>query len=125
MPRLDGTNGADGKTSPATEGFNLREAGGSLGQRRTSQTLRVRRSTYVPGWAVPPKVLLVEDDAVCRKLSSKLLQVFGCEIDVAVDGMVALNKMNLDKYDLVLMVSTPAVPSAAASYSDVDSLPCA
>lgn len=70
----------------------------------TAGTLRVRRSAYVPGWAVPPRVLLVEDDAVSRKLSSKFLQVFGCTIDVAVDGVGAVNKMNLEKYDLVLMV---------------------
>lgn len=69
-----------------------------------SQKLRVRRSTFVPGWAVPPRVLLVDDDAVSRKLSSKFLQVFGCTIDVAVDGVVAVNKMNLERYDLVLMV---------------------
>ncbi|ODQ51440.1 response regulator [Saitoella complicata NRRL Y-17804] len=66
-------------------------------------TMRIHRSTFVPGWAVPPKVLLVEDDAVCRRLSSKFLQVFGCEIDMAVDGVSAVNKMNLAKYDLVLM----------------------
>ena len=69
----------------------------------SSQKLRVRRSTFVPGWAVPPRVLLVDDDAVSRKLSSKFLQVFGCTIDVAVDGIAAVNKMNLEKYDLVLM----------------------
>ncbi|KAI0784340.1 HSF-type DNA-binding-domain-containing protein [Abortiporus biennis] len=69
----------------------------------SAQTLRVRRSTYVPGWAVPPRVLLVDDDAVSRRLSSKFLQVFGCTIDVAVDGIGAVNKMNLEKYDLVLM----------------------
>lgn len=69
------------------------------------QRLRVRRSTFVPGWAVPPRVLLVEDDLVSRRLSSKFLQVSGCTIDVAVDGVGAVNKMNLEKYDLVLMVS--------------------
>ncbi|EGN95905.1 SKN7, two-component response regulator, partial [Serpula lacrymans var. lacrymans S7.3] len=69
----------------------------------SAQKLRVRRSTFVPGWAVPPRVLLVDDDAVSRKLSSKFLQVFGCTIDVAVDGVGAVNKMNLEKYDLVLM----------------------
>lgn len=69
----------------------------------SAQKLRVRRSTYVPGWAVPPRVLLVDDDAVSRRLSSKFLQVFGCTIDVAVDGVGAVNKMNLEKYDLVLM----------------------
>lgn len=68
-----------------------------------TQKIRVRRSTYVPGWAVPPRVLLVDDDAVSRKLSSKFLKVFGCTIDVAVDGLGAVNKMNLEKYDLVLM----------------------
>jgi len=71
----------------------------------TPTTIRVRRSTFVPGWAVPPRVLLVDDDAVSRRLSSKFLQVFGCMIDVAVDGVGAVNKMNLEKYDLVLMVS--------------------
>ncbi|KAF9448302.1 hypothetical protein P691DRAFT_775528 [Macrolepiota fuliginosa MF-IS2] len=65
--------------------------------------LRVRRSTFVPGWTVPPRVLLVDDDIVSRKLGSKFLQVFGCTIDVAVDGVGAVNKMNLEKYDLVLM----------------------
>lgn len=64
----------------------------------------MRRSTFVPGWAVPPRVLLVDDDAVSRRLSSKFLQVFGCAIDVAVDGVGAVTKMNLEKYDLVLMV---------------------
>lgn len=77
-----------------------------------SQKLRVRRSTYVPGWAVPPRVLLVDDDAVSRRLSSKFLQVFGCTIDVAVDGVGAVNKMNLEKYDLVLMVR--AFPASSA-----------
>lgn len=72
------------------------------------KSLRVRRTTYVPGWAVPPRVLLVDDDAVNLRLSKKFLQVFGCMIDVAVDGVGAVDKMNLEKYDLVLMVSSLA-----------------
>jgi len=48
------------------------------------KSLRVRRAAFVPGWAVPPKVLLVEDDDICRRLSTKFLQVFGCDIDLAV-----------------------------------------
>ena len=50
------------------------------------------------------RILLVEDDVVSRRLSSKFLQVSGCTIDVAVDGVGAVNKMNLEEYDLVLMV---------------------
>lgn len=52
-----------------------------------------------------PKVLLVDDDPVARKLSYKFLERYGCNIDVAVDGVEALNKVNATKYDLVLMVS--------------------
>ena len=52
-----------------------------------------------------PTVLLVDDDEVNRRMSSKFLQVFGCTIDVAVDGVGAVERMNLEKYDLVLMVS--------------------
>ncbi|KAG6826169.1 hypothetical protein H0H92_000908 [Tricholoma furcatifolium] len=75
----------------------------AIAGRSNNNVLRVRRSTFVPGWAVPPRVLLVDDDAVSRKLGTKFLQVFGCTIDLAVDGMGAVNKMNLEKYDLVLM----------------------
>jgi osomolarity two-component system response regulator SKN7 len=85
-------------------------SGSSSNSPPRKQTLRVRRSTFVPGWAVPPRVLLVDDDAVSRKLSSKFLQVFGCTIDVAVDGFGAVNKMNLEKYDLVLMVCSFFLP---------------
>ncbi|KAI9135889.1 HSF-type DNA-binding-domain-containing protein [Paraphysoderma sedebokerense] len=63
----------------------------------------VKKAKVKPSWSVPPKVLLVEDDAICRKLSGKLLQIFGCSFDVAVDGVAAVNKMNLTKYDIVLM----------------------
>lgn len=90
------TNPGVRESSSATSGATTPSAGGG-------QKLRVRRSTFVPGWAVPPRVLLVDDDAVSRRLSSKFLQVFGCAIDVAVDGVGAVNKMNLEKYDLVLM----------------------
>ncbi|KAJ2957412.1 hypothetical protein NQZ79_g6862 [Umbelopsis isabellina] len=69
----------------------------------SDNTMRVHRKTFIPGWSVPPRVLLVDDDSVCRNLSSKLLQVFGCTFDVATDGVEALKKLGLEKYDLVLM----------------------
>ena len=54
--------------------------------------------------AIPPKVLLVEDDDICRTLSSKLLGVFGCSFDIAVDGLDAVQRMGIgNRYDLVLM----------------------
>lgn len=61
--------------------------------------LRSGRTT----WAVAPRVLLVEDDAIVRQIGSKMLSFFGCTFDVAVDGEDALNKYNLGNYDIVLM----------------------
>jgi hypothetical protein len=78
-------------------------SGGGSGASSNSR-LRVRRKIYVPGWAVPPRVLLVEDDAVSRRLSSKFLEVLGVTADIAVDGDAAVQQMCLEKYDLVLMV---------------------
>lgn len=113
-PQLDASNGTS--TIPTATSFDTSssrskeaaQASGDNDRKRDTPTesgnyLRVRRSTLVPGWTVPPRVLLVDDDEVCRRLSSKFLQVFGCSIDYAVDGMSAVNKMNLEKYDLVLM----------------------
>lgn len=105
---LDDDFSSSAGAGPSNAGSSSASASSSSGagpvSRPGSAKLRVRRSTFVPGWAVPPRVLLVDDDAVNRRLSSKFLQVFGCTIDVAVDGVVAVNKMNLEKYDLVLMV---------------------
>ncbi|KAG2121938.1 SKN7, two-component response regulator [Suillus clintonianus] len=103
----DGGNDTDNDTLPSEpDPYSEEVVRPTLSNGRSSTaptTIRVRRSTFVPGWAVPPRVLLVDDDAVSRRLSSKFLQVFGCMIDVAVDGVGAVNKMNLEKYDLVLM----------------------
>ncbi|PVU94684.1 hypothetical protein BB561_002346 [Smittium simulii] len=54
-------------------------------------------------WTKPPKVLLVEDGEVDRDVASKLLKIFGCSIDLASDGNVAVEKMNYENYDIVLM----------------------
>ncbi|KAI8329817.1 hypothetical protein BC941DRAFT_475995 [Chlamydoabsidia padenii] len=65
--------------------------------------MSLKRKMNIAGWTVPPRVLLVDDDSVYRDLSGKLLQVIGCSIDLAKDGVEALRKMGLEKYDLILM----------------------
>jgi osomolarity two-component system response regulator SKN7 len=57
-----------------------------------------------PIWSMPPRVLLVEDDDICRRLSTRFLQLLGCPFDVAEDGVAAVGKMSQQKYDIVLMV---------------------
>ncbi|KAG8920643.1 hypothetical protein FRC01_000656 [Tulasnella sp. 417] len=61
------------------------------------------KGTPTPAWAVSPRVLLVDDDEVSRRLFSRFLQVLGCIVDVAIDSIGGVNKMNLETYDLVLM----------------------
>ncbi|KIO31666.1 hypothetical protein M407DRAFT_218839 [Tulasnella calospora MUT 4182] len=65
--------------------------------------LQISKGASIPAWVASPRVLLVDDDEVSRKLFSKFLQVLGCIVDVAVDGIGGVNKMNLETYDLVLM----------------------
>ncbi|MET0379801.1 MAG: response regulator, partial [Spongiibacteraceae bacterium] len=48
-------------------------------------------------------VLLVEDNEVNLDVASDLLTLFGIRVSTAADGMQALQKLNHDIYDLVLM----------------------
>jgi len=61
-------------------------------------------AAYTPMWSTKPRVLLVDDDAVSRTISSKFLSVLGCSFDIAQDGVAALELMDRAQYDLVLMV---------------------
>ncbi|KAF8337427.1 uncharacterized protein EI90DRAFT_3042941 [Cantharellus anzutake] len=88
-------NGRDGFTGIAQDA--------PTGSSKLKRKGRSRGETHTENWAVTPRVLVVEDDLVARRLSSKFLQVSGCAIDVAEDGLKAVDKMNSKKYDLVLM----------------------
>ncbi|KAF2711609.1 response regulator [Pleomassaria siparia CBS 279.74] len=68
------------------------------------QDVRKKSTQVDPGWVRAPQILLVEDDPTCRRIGSKFLYAFHCQIDSALDGLEAVNKMNAgSKYDLVLM----------------------
>ncbi len=49
------------------------------------------------------KVLVVEDNTINQMLINKVLQKRSFEIDIAENGVVALNKYKTDHYDIVLM----------------------
>jgi two-component system, sensor histidine kinase and response regulator len=49
------------------------------------------------------RVLLVEDNAINRKLATALLARIGCTPDIAVDGHEALDRATSTRYDLILM----------------------
>ena len=60
-----------------------------------------------PSWSTTPRVLVVEGDQVSRNLCTKYVQGYGCSVDLAFDGASAVNKMNVEKFDLVFMVGQP------------------
>jgi CheY-like chemotaxis protein len=49
------------------------------------------------------KILLAEDNLLNQKLAVKVLQSFGCEIDIAGNGSIAVEYVSKKNYDLVLM----------------------
>ena len=78
--------------------------GTALGLR--SATLRQQRaSTADPGMATrhPLRILLAEDNAVNQMLAGRLLAQLGYRMDVAGDGEEAIQAVERQTYDLVLM----------------------
>jgi len=49
------------------------------------------------------RVLVVDDNIVNQKVAQKMLEGFGCRVDVAADGLEALDMTDALPYDLVLM----------------------
>lgn len=98
---------ADVPSTPSSSSISTATAASSPEELYSNHTTAtsLKRKMNIAGWTVPPRVLLVDDDSVYRDLSGKLLQVIGCSIDLAKDGVEALRKMGLEKYDLILMVS--------------------
>ncbi|KAI8090873.1 hypothetical protein BDF21DRAFT_333794 [Thamnidium elegans] len=83
-----------------------------------STTTSTTSSSSQVSWTVPPRILLVDDDSVYRDLSGKLLQIIGCTIDLAKDGVEALKKMGMEKYDLILMdIVMPKMDGISATRS--------
>lgn len=62
------------------------------------------------------KILLAEDELINQKLGRRLLEKRGFEVDVAGNGVEALQKMQQNSYDLVLMdVSMPELDGKEAT----------
>jgi signal transduction histidine kinase/DNA-binding response OmpR family regulator len=53
--------------------------------------------------AITLKVLLVEDNLINQKIARTMIEKMGCQVDVANDGLDALNLWNENNYDLIFM----------------------
>ncbi|RIA93585.1 CheY-like superfamily [Glomus cerebriforme] len=56
-----------------------------------------------PNWSIQPKVLFVDDELSIREGGSQWFQAYGCQFDLASDGITAVNKMHIQQYDIVFM----------------------
>jgi signal transduction histidine kinase/CheY-like chemotaxis protein len=62
------------------------------------------------------RVLLVEDNLVNQKLATLLIKKQGCEVEVAGDGLLALEKLEEQFFDIILMdVQMPNLDGHAAT----------
>lgn len=59
---------------------------------------------YYRDWSIQPKILIVDNDTATTRESSQFLQFYRCHCDVAADRITAVNKLQAQQYDLVLMV---------------------
>jgi len=50
-----------------------------------------------------PVVLLAEDNLVNQQLAKRMLQILGCEVDLAANGMEALSAFDAGSYDVIFM----------------------
>jgi CheY-like chemotaxis protein/signal transduction histidine kinase len=105
-PSAAGANSpsAAGANSPSAAGADAYSAG-DPGHEDLATVVPVHEvSAPVTGDApAGPTVLLVEDDAVSRKVSSAILRRAGYDVDEAVDGAAALESLERRHYAAVLM----------------------
>ncbi|KAL9054188.1 MAG: hypothetical protein Q9162_004296 [Coniocarpon cinnabarinum] len=85
---------------------------------RAPQPPPSKKQSYDLGWVRQPQILLVEDDPTCRRIGGKFLYAFKCAIDMALDGLEAVNKLNSgSSYDLILMdIIMPVLDGVSACH---------
>jgi PAS domain S-box-containing protein len=74
-----------------------------LGDRRAPEETRQRRVTPLPVSGQGRRLLLAEDNPVNQRVAIKMLQKLGYEIDLAPDGLQALEKARENRYEAILM----------------------
>ena len=72
----------------------------------------------------PLRILLVEDNVVTQKLALRLLSMMGYQADIASNGIEAIEAIDRQRYDLVLMdVQMPEMDGIEATENIVERIP--
>lgn len=69
----------------------------------TSRDVIPKAASPIKEIAPGRKVLVVEDNQVNQEFCRGLLELFGCQVDIACNGLQALDKLRKETYDLVFM----------------------
>jgi PAS domain S-box-containing protein len=65
---------------------------------------------------ITPKILLVDDNQINRKVASQILIKGGCEVDMAENGMEAILKLIENTYDIIFMdIQMPEMDGVTAT----------
>jgi two-component system, OmpR family, aerobic respiration control sensor histidine kinase ArcB len=59
--------------------------------------------SHVPQVPAKSRILVVEDQAIAAKMVQQILSQLQCQVDIAVNGMSALERIREEDYDLILM----------------------
>lgn len=99
-------------TYDAARGVNMPAADGSAAPVRAAWSRRpgIRDAFCISPQGMPGRVLVVDDDESIRLLIQRLLARYGYDVDTAADGGVALEKLEQERYDaMVLDLMMPRV----------------
>jgi two-component system, sensor histidine kinase and response regulator len=78
-------------------------AGVSAGWKATALGSNATRSSAANGMRANVRVLLVEDNTVNQQVAMRMLAAFGVEVQVAVNGIEAVDRVKNDRFDAVFM----------------------
>lgn len=75
----------------------------AIGSTKVSKLAMQQKKNAVPSISHNVRVLLVEDNDINRLYAKSILQTWKCNTDIAENGLIAIEKLKSNSYDVILM----------------------